>query len=94
MKEIRAYAPQRDELLPLEVYAGEGGCIGMRFNPVYNAQWKETGEWQQTYYAYPKDGYVFDRWTENGETVSDQAVFDDEYGSSRVLKAHFIAEKR
>ncbi len=89
MKEIRAYAPQRDKLLPLEIYAGEGGFIGMQFNPIYNAQWKETGEWQQKYYAYPRDGYVFDRWTESGETVSTDPELQDEYGNSRVLTAHF-----
>lgn len=89
MKEIRAYAPQRDELLPLEIYADEGGCIGMQFNPIYNAQWKETGEWQQTYYAYPEEGYVFDCWTEAGETVSTDPELQDDYGSSRVLTAHF-----
>ena len=87
--EIKAYAPQRDELLPLEISAGEGGCIGMQFNPIYNAQWKETGEWQQTYYAYPDEGRVFDCWMEAGEPVSTEPVLQDEYGSSRQLIAKF-----
>ena len=61
----------------------------MQFNPIYNAQWKETGEWQQTYYAYPEEGYVFDRWTEAGEPVSTDPELQDDYGNSRVLTAHF-----
>ena len=93
MKEIRAFAPQREEQLPLELYAGEGGHVGMQFNPVYNAQWKETGEWQQTYYAYPEDGYSFTCWTENGEQISGEPVLDDEYGTSRILTAHFEYNK-
>ena len=89
VKEIRAFAPQREEQLPLEIYAGKGGFIGMQFNPIYNAQWKETGEWQQTYYAYPEDGYTFDCWTEDGKPVSTDMMLEDKYGSSRVLAAHF-----
>lgn len=49
MKTIRSLAPQREEELQLELYAGDGGCVGLKFNPIYNAQWKETGEWQQGY---------------------------------------------
>ena len=43
-----SHTPQREEKLPLELFAEEGGCVGINFNPVYNAQWKETGEWQQS----------------------------------------------
>lgn len=89
MKSIRSLAPQRDEPLPLEVYAGDGGNVGLKFNPVYNAQWKETGEWQQTYYAYPDEGYCFDGWYENGVKVSEKETWTDEYGSSRVIEARF-----
>lgn len=89
MKSIRSLAPQRDEILPLEVYAGDGGNIGLKFNPVYNAQWKETGEWQQTYYAYPDEGYLFEGWYENGEKVSEKETWTDEYGSSRVIEARY-----
>ena len=90
MKSIRSLAPQREEKLPLELYAGDGGCVGLKFNPVYNAQWKETGEWQQSYYAYPDDGFCFDGWYENGEKVSGEETWIDEYGTSRILKAKFI----
>lgn len=90
MRDIWSYAPQREELLPLEVHAGEGGCIGMRFNPVYNAQWKETGEWEQVYYAYPDDGYDFAAWYEDGRMASSEDVWYDEYGTSRVLEARFV----
>ena len=90
MKEILSLAPQREESLPLEVRAGVGGCVGLKFNPVYNAQWKETGEWEQTYYAYPDEGYSFEGWYENGTKVSEEETWVDEYGTSRVLKAVFV----
>ena len=89
LKSIRSLAPQRDEALPLELYAEEGGTVGLKFNPVYNAQWKETGEWQQSYYAYPDDGFRFDGWVENGEKVSEEETWIDEYGTSRILQARF-----
>ena len=90
MKSIRSLAPQREEELPLELYAAEGGCIGLKFNPVYNAQWKETGEWQQSYYAYPDGGVRFDGWYENGMKISEEETWTDEYGASRILQARFI----
>ena len=89
MKRIRSLAPQKDEKLPLELYAGDGGCVGLKFNPIYNAQWKETGEWQQSYYAYPDEGCRFDGWVENGEKVSEDESWIDEYGTSRILQARF-----
>lgn len=92
MKEILSLAPQREEKLPLEIYAETGGCVGLKFNPVYNAQWKETGEWQQSYYAYPDSGFRFDGWYENGEKVSEKDVWIDDYGTSRILTAKFKAE--
>lgn len=92
MKEIKSFAPQRDELLPLEVRAGEGGCVGLKFNPVYNAQWKETGEWEQSYFAYPDEGFAFAGWfDEAGACLSDEAIWVDEYGASRVLEARFAS---
>ena len=89
MKTIRTLAPQREEVLPLELYAGEGGCVGLKFNPIYNAQWKETGEWQQSYYAYPAEGYRFAGWFENGAKVSEEESWIDAYGTSRILRAAF-----
>ena len=89
MKRIRALAPQREEKLPLELHAGAGGCVGLKFNPVYDAQWKETGEWQQSYYAYPDAGCRFAGWYENGMKVSGEEVWIDEYGASRILQAAF-----
>lgn len=90
IKTILCLAPQRDEALPLELYAGEGGYVGLKFNPVYNAQWKETGEWQQSYYAYPEEGYSFAGWyNEQNELVSSEPVWLDEYGTSRKLTAIF-----
>lgn len=91
MKTILSLAPQRDKELPLELYAGEGGCVGLKFNPIYNAQWKETGEWQQSYYAYPAEGFQFDGWYENGKKVSEEKIWVDEYGASRILQAAFKA---
>ena len=90
MKAILSLAPQREDALPLELTAGEGGCVGLRFNPVYNAQWKETGEWQQTYYAYPDEGYQFIGWYDpEGNLLSRSLQWMDEYGSSRILHAVF-----
>lgn len=91
MTRILSLAPQREERMPLELYAAEGGFVGLKFNPVYNAQWKETGEWQQSYYAYPKEGYAFDSWKDSdGNIVSTEETWIDEYGMSRILTAVFV----
>lgn len=90
MRSIRALAPQRDERLPLELHAGNGGKVGLKFNPVYNAQWKETGQWQQSYHAYPDKGFRFKGWFDtDGVPVSAEEIWIDEYGSSRILTAAF-----
>ena len=90
MKSIRCHAPQREELLPLELYAGDGGHVGLKFNPIYNAQWKETGEWEQSYHAYPDEGRKFVGWyDEAGELLSAEPDWTDEYGASRILTARF-----
>ena len=90
MKSILSLAPQRESILPLELTAGEGGCVGLQFNPVYNAQWKETGEWRQTYYAYPDEGYSFKGWYDlEGNLLSEEEEWTDEYGNSRILHAVF-----
>ena len=93
LTQIRALAPQREEQLPLEVRAAEGGHVGLKFNPIYNAQWKETGEWEQSYWAYPQDGYAFEGWfdAQSGNLVSTEATWIDEYGASRQLEARFSA---
>ena len=94
MKEILCIAPQREDGLPLELRAGEGGCVGLRFNPIYNAQWKETGEWQQSYYAYADEDYIFTGWFDSdGQLVSSDATWDDEYGTSRCLSAKFVLKE-
>ena len=90
LRKIRSFAPRWEERLPLELFAGEGGYVGLKYNPVYNAQWKETGEWQQTYYAYPQDGYCFKEWIDtDGRTVSADEEWQDEYGTGRVITAVF-----
>jgi len=90
MKTIRSLAPQREEQLPLELTAEGAGCVGLKFNPVYNAQWKETGEWQQTYYAYPEEGHRFEGWFDpEGNKLSEEETWIDTYGASRVLTAKF-----
>lgn len=90
MRSISAWAPQREEKVPLRLRAGEGGTVGLRFNPVYNAQWKETGEWQQSYYAYPDEDYEFEGWYDAaGTKVSSEAEWIDEYGAGRDLIAKF-----
>ena len=92
MKTIRALAPQNGAGLPLELTAGDGGYVGLRFNPVYNAQWKETGEWEQLYEAVPQPGHVFAGWYENGRRISEETQWKDEYGTSRILQAVFRPE--
>ena len=83
-------APQQDIPLPLELTAEGPGYLGLKFNPVYNAQWKETDEWQQSYYAYPQEGHTFTGWfDEEGTLFSSETVWFDAYGSSRVLTACF-----
>ena len=89
MKRILSFAPQQENPMPLELHAGEGGRVGLKFNPIYNAQWKETGQWQQSYYAYPDDDFYFAGWFENDIKVSEEETWIDEYGSSRILKAVF-----
>ena len=90
LKRIRALAPQRPERLPLERTAEGGGTVGLKFNPVYNAQWKETGEWQQTYFAYPDAGAAFAGWYDpQGRLLSEEPVWQDDYGASRILSARF-----
>lgn len=90
LKSIHALAPRRDGLLPLSLFASSGGCVGLSFNPIYNAQWKETGEWEQSYHAYPDNGFSFAGWfDEKGACISTEADFDDEYGNSRQLTARF-----
>ena len=90
MKEIYSLAPQRENTLPLTLTAEDGGFVGLKFNPIYNAQWKETGQWQQSYSAYPKEGYRFKGWFEaNGVLFSQDINYIDTYGASRELIARF-----
>jgi len=87
---VRAYAPGSNGQLPLCLAADEGGCVGLSFNPIYNAQWKETGEWEQSYHAYPDEGCMFVGWyDETGACVSTDSDWVDNYGSSRNLTARF-----
>ena len=96
LKDIRAMAPRHDaaadgQRQPLELHAAEGGCVGLSFNPIYNAQWKETGEWEQSYHAYPDVDHAFAGWfDESGACASRERDWEDEYGSSRVLTARFV----
>lgn len=87
---IRALAPGGETGRPLELTAAQGGCVGLSFNPIYNAQWKETGEWEQSYHAYADEGFTFEAWyDEAGVLVSREPDWMDEYGTSRVLEARF-----
>ena len=90
LKSIRALAPGHDEELPLTIEAEGGGFVGLSFNPIYNAQWKETGEWEQSYHAYADDGFGFAGWFDEGGTcVSKEQDWADEYGQSRCITARF-----
>ena len=90
LHQIQSFAPQRDVPAPLELTAEGPGAVGLKFNPVYNAQWKETGEWEQSYYAYPQKGHRFAGWYDTeGRIVSKEPIWFDTYGASRVLTARF-----
>ena len=90
MTNIRAHAPGSDGASPLELAADQGGCVGLSFNPLYNAQWKETGEWEQSYHAYPEKGFAFSGWYDaNGTLISREQDWQDEYGTSRQIEARF-----
>lgn len=90
LKTIRALAPGDGAGLPLTLEAGEGGCVGLSFNPIYDAQWKETGQWEQSYHAYPAEGHAFAGWYDpSGALVREEADWSDEYGCSRCLQARF-----
>lgn len=90
LKRIDALAPGRDGSAPLSLSASSGGSVGLSFNPIYNAQWKETGEWEQSYHAYPDEGFRFTGWfDEAGAMASDEQDWPDEYGTSRNLEARF-----
>lgn len=87
---VRACAPQKDAFEPLFLTAEIGGYVGLKFCPVYTPQWKETGEWQQRYVAYPTEGFLFDGWfDESGARLSSEQTWIDAYGKSRVLTARF-----
>lgn len=87
---IQAHAPGSNGALPLELKAGEGGTVGLSFNPIYNAQWKETGEWEQSYHAYPEEGFSFSGWYDAaGMLLKDEKDWQDEYGASRRIEARF-----
>lgn len=91
LKSIKALAPGGQHVQPLEMHATEGGCVGLSFNPIYSAQWKETGEWEQSYHAYPEDGYSFIGWYDcHGTLFSKNEVHHDTYGSSRQIEARFM----
>ena len=91
MTSIRGFAPQSEDNAVLNLTAGEGGTIGLHYGPVYNAQWKETGEWHQTYYAYPAEGYAFEGWYDaDGNLVSTEATWVVTYGDSHDITAKFV----
>lgn len=88
---ITATAPGSSGSLPLRLAADEGGCVGLSFNPIYNAQWKETGEWEQNYHAYPDEGCTFLGWFDpEGTCLSTEQDWTDTYGASRIITARFI----
>ena len=89
---IRAVAPGGEGDRLLELAADEGGCVGLSFNPLYDAQWKETGEWEQSYHAYAHEGFAFAGWfDERGTCVSDEQDWFDAYGAARSIVARFEA---
>lgn len=93
MKKIMSLAPGKNGNLPLQLHADEGGCVGLKYAPEYDAQYKETGRWEQTYYAMPDKGYKFDGWySPSAELISRKVICEDTYGTSRILYARFSPE--
>ncbi|MDD6289665.1 MAG: hypothetical protein PUA57_05690 [Eggerthellales bacterium] len=87
---IRAWAPGSNGTLPLTLQAEGSGHVGLSFNPIYNAQWKETGQWEQSYHANPKPGARFVGWFDmSGGLISTETTLQDEYGAARELIARF-----
>ncbi len=88
-KRILALAPGRDRKFPLELSAADGGTVGLKFQQVYDML-RESGKWQQSYHAYPDKGRQFVAWKNGfGEVLSEEPVWIDEYGASRMLTAVF-----
>lgn len=87
---VKAWAPKTDGQKPLSLTAEDGGYVGLKFNPVYTPDWKETGEWQQSYHAYPLEGFAFDGWYSAQGKESADSIWVDEYGTSRELTAKFV----
>ena len=87
---IKAAAPGSGGNLPLCLAAEAGGYVGLSFNPIYNAQWKETGEWEQSYHAYPNPGHTFVGWFDAHDAcLSTEQDWIDAYGTSRIITARF-----
>ena len=67
----------------VELGAVKGGTIGVKFGPGY-----------QTYIATAEEGYEFSYWVnELGDMASRDAVYEDAYGTSRLLIAWFKKTK-
>lgn len=85
-----ACAPGSDGAGKIALHAEAGGYVGVKFCPVYNEKWKETGEWRQTYFAYPNEGYAFDGWYDaQGGCVCTLAEWVVTYGQCADLRARF-----
>ena len=94
LQQILSLAPGHEGQIPLELTAGAGGYIGLKYNPIYDAQWKETGEWEQSYYAYPREGFCLEGWyDEKGHLISKQDIWYDPYGTGRKMTARFTSSQ-
>lgn len=83
IKKFKACAPGGNGMFLIELGAAKGGTIGVKYGPGY-----------QTYIATPDEGYEFAYWVnELGDMASREAVFEDTYGSSRLLIAWFRKAK-
>lgn len=90
LTEFRGFAPDSNGEKPLNVRTEKGGYIGVKYCPVYDAKWKETGEWHQLLLAYPHEGHRFLRWEdENGNELSTSVIWEMQYGKSLEAVAVF-----
>ncbi|MBR6529660.1 MAG: hypothetical protein IKT62_06445 [Firmicutes bacterium] len=79
IKKFKACVPGSNGMFLIELGAVKGGTIGVKYGPGY-----------QTYIATPDEGYEFAYWVnELGDMASNKPVFEDAYGTARLLIAWF-----
>ena len=70
--------------------------VALNVNPIEGGNVQGNGTYTQgetvTITAIPNQGYVFDRWTDNGYTISNDASYSFEIEGHRNITAHFLKQ--